>query len=262
VPPSKKLLHSLGSGESPVVIAHRGHSEEAPENSIAAFHKAIEAKADMIELDVRLSSDNEFVVFHDKKLNRTSNGRGLLKKFSARELTELDNGSWFSRKFSRERIPLLRDVLPLTKHGIMINIEIKPEVTSLTELSVEEEIVRVVSKFKATHRVMFSSFNHFMMKAIKRIDDSIVTGILYNPIADFRHSPSQLAARAHADIFICSKYQLNSDVMHDAHKNDCRVYVYGVKSERDVERMVRLGTDGIIADNPAMVKRMFKSLFS
>jgi glycerophosphoryl diester phosphodiesterase len=256
------LLHSLGSSESPVVIAHRGSSEEAPENSIAAFHKAIEAKADMIELDVRLSSDNEFVVFHDKKLNRTSDGRGLLNSFPAGELTELDNGSWFSRKFSRERIPLLRDVLPLTKHGVMINIEIKPDVTSLSELSVEEEIVRVVSKFKATHRVMFSSFNHFMMKAIKRIDDGIVTGILYNPIADFRHSPSQLAARAHADIFICSKYQLNSDVMHDAHKNDCRVYVYGVKSERDVERMVRLGVDGIIADNPAMVKRMFKSLFS
>ncbi len=262
MPPSKKLPYFLGSSESPVVIAHRGHSEEAPENSLAAFHKAIEAKADMIELDVRLSSDNEFVVFHDKKLNRTSNGRGLLKRFSARELTGLDNGSWFSRKFSRERIPLLRDVLPLTKQGIMINIEIKPDVTSLSELSVEEEIVRVVSKFKATHRVMFSSFNHFMMKAIKRIDDSIVTGILYNPIADFRHSPSQLAARAHADIFICSKYQLNSDVMHDAHKNDCRVYVYGVKAERDVERMVRLGVDGIIADNPAMVKRMFKSLFS
>ena len=262
MPPSKKILHSLGSSESPVVIAHRGHSEEAPENSMAAFHKAIEAKADMIELDVRLSSDNEFVVFHDNKLNRTSDGRGLLKKFSARELAELDNGSWFSRKFSRERIPLLRDVLPLTKHGIMINIEIKPDVASVSELSVEEEIVRVVSKFKATHRVMFSSFNHFMMKAIKRTDDSIVTGILYNPIADFRHSPSQLAARAHADVFICSKYQLNSDVMHDAHKNDCRVYGYGVKSERDVERMVRLGVDGIIADNPAMVKRMFKSLFS
>ena len=256
------MLQSLGSSESPVVIAHRGHSEEAPENSIAAFHRAIEAKADMIELDVRLSSDNEFVVFHDKKLNRTSNGRGLLKKFSAKELSEFDNGSWFSRKFSRERIPLLRDVLPLTKHGIMINIEIKPDVASVGERSLEEEIVRVVSKSKASHHVMYSSFNHFMMSAIKRIDDSIVTGILYNPIADFRHSPSQLAARARAEIFICSKYQLNGDVMHDAHKNDCRVYVYGVKSERDVERMVRLGVDGIIADNPAMVRRMFKSIFA
>ena len=76
----------------------------------------------------------------------------------------------------------------------------------------------------------------------------------------FRHSPSQLAARAHADIFICSKYQLNGDVMHDAHKADCRVYVYGVKSERDVARMVHLGADGIIADNPAMVKSAIASL--
>ena len=260
MPPSKKILNNFGSSASPVVIAHRGFSEEAPENSLAAFQKAIEAKAEMIELDVRLSSDGEFVVFHDKKLSRTSDGRGVLKRFTAKELTELDNGSWFSRKFSRERIPLLKDILPLTKRGIGINIEIKPDVSGYDGFSVEEEIVRLVARYKATHRVMFSSFNHHMMKAIKRIDNSIVTGILYNPIADFRHSPSQLAGRAHADIFICSKYQLNSDVMHDAHKENCRVYVYGVKSERDVARMVRSGVAGIIADNPAMVKKAFASL--
>jgi len=257
---SKKIFRNLGSSDAPVVIAHRGFSEEAPENSLAAFHKAVEAKADMFELDVRLSADNEFVVFHDKKLNRTSDGHGPLKKFTAKELSGFDNGTWFSRKFSRERIPLLKDILPLTKRGIGINIEIKPDVVGLDGFSVEEEIVRLIAKFKATHRVMFSSFNHSTMRAIKRIDSSIVTGILYNPIADFRHSPSQLAARAHADIFICSKYQLNGDVMHDAHKADCRVYVYGVKSERDVARMVHLGADGIIADNPAMVKSAIASL--
>ncbi len=260
MPPSKKNLNIFGSSAAPIVIAHRGYSEEAPENSLAAFHKAIDAKAEMIELDVRLSSDGEFIVFHDKKLNRTSDGRGALKNFTAKELSGLDNGSWFSRKFSRERIPLLKDILPLTKRGIGINIEIKPDVTGRDGFSVEEEIVRLVARHKATHRVMFSSFNHHMVKAIKRVDSSIVTGILYNPIADFRHSPSQLAARAHADIFICSKYQLNSDVIHDAHKADCRVYVYGVKSDRDVARMVRSEVDGIIADNPAMVRKAFSSL--
>jgi len=216
----------------------------------------------MIELDIRLSSDDEFIVFHDKKLNRTSEGRGSLRKFTAEELTALDNGSWFSRRFAHERIPLLRDVLPLTKRGIMINIEIKPDIASGNGLSVEEELLRLVAKFKASHRVMFSSFNHVMMKTIKRIDGDAVTGILYNPIADFRHSPSQLAARAHADIFICSKYQLNGDVMRDAHAENCLVYVYGVRSERDVERMVRQGVDGIIADDPAMVKRTLKNLLA
>ena len=260
MPPSKKILQKFGSSDSPVVIAHRGFSEEAPENSLAAFHRAVEANADMIELDVRLSSDDEFIVFHDKKLQRTSDGRGLLQRYSAKELEQFDNGSWFSRKFSHERIPLLRNILPLTKRGLLINIEIKPDVKGSKGFPLEEEIVHLVRKFKATHRVMFSSFNHFMMKAVKRIDDSIVTGILYNPIADFRHSPSQLAARARADIFICSKYQLNSDVVHDAHDANCRVYVYGVRSTRDVERMLRLGVDGLIADDPAMVGACLKSL--
>ena len=145
MPPSKKILNNLGSSAAPVVIAHRGFSEEAPENSLAAFQKALEAKAEMIELDVRLSSDGEFVVFHDKKLNRTSEGKGVLKNFTAKELAGLDNGSWFSRKFSRERIPLLKDILPLTKRGIGINIEIKPDVTGHDGFSVEEEIVRLVA---------------------------------------------------------------------------------------------------------------------
>ncbi len=260
MPPSKKILQKFGSSDSPIVIAHRGFSEEAPENSLAAFHKAVEASAEMIELDVRLSADDEFIVFHDKKLQRTSDGRGLLQRYTAKELEQFDNGSWFSRKFSHERIPLLSDVLPMTKRGTLINIEIKPDVTGSKGFPVEEEIVRLVGRFKATHRVMFSSFNHFIMKAIKRVDDSIVTGILYNPIADFRHSPSQLAARAHADIFICSKYQLNSDVVHDAHNASCLVYVYGVRSPRDVERMLRHEVDGLIADDPAMVRKVIKSV--
>ena len=256
MPQAKRHLLHFGSSDSPVIIAHRGYSEVAPENSLAAFHKAVEARADMIELDVRLSSDLQFMVFHDRKLNRTSEGRGNLKKYTAEELSSLDNGSWFSRRFAHERIPLLREVLPLTRRGVMINIEIKPDIQSQNGFSVEEEIVRLVGRARATHRVMFSSFNHFMMKAIKRVDSSIVTGILYNPIADFRHSPSQLAARSHADIFICSKYQLTADVVHDAHEEGCLVYVYGVKSERDVRRMLRQRVDGIIADNPAMVKRL------
>ncbi|HTX17242.1 MAG TPA: glycerophosphodiester phosphodiesterase family protein [Bacteroidota bacterium] len=260
MPQARKHLQKFSAGNIPLIIAHRGYSELAPENSMAAFHRAYEARVDMIELDVRLSSDNEFVVFHDRKLNRTSEGRGAVKNFSSGELTAIDNGSWFSRRFSHERIPLLRDVLPMTKKGMLINIEIKPDVDGRDDFSLEEEIVRLVARARAAHRVMFSSFNHFMMKAIKRIDSSIVTGILYNPIADFRHSPSQLAARAHADIFICSKYQINSDVVQDAHDSGCLVYVYGVRSERDVRRMISRQVDGIIADDPGMVKKHCASL--
>ncbi|MDE3056835.1 MAG: hypothetical protein KGJ59_02620 [Bacteroidota bacterium] len=247
------LLHL--ASEKPLVIAHRGFSDEAPENTIAAFHKAISARAHMIEFDVRLSADNKFVVFHDKKLERTSEGKGLVKKHDAEALARIDNGSWFSSRFSRERIPLLRDVLPLTKHNVALNIEIKPDVESSDGTPVEELLVEMLAKARVLHHSMITSFNHKMIKRVKHLRHEIAAGIIYNPITNFRRSPSQLAAAAHAEIFICSKYQVNHDVVSDVHESGLKIFVYGVSSERDTGRMLRLGVDGIICNNPAMVRR-------
>ncbi len=245
--------------EKPLIIAHRGFSDEAPENTMAAFHKAISAKVHMIEFDVRLSADNEFVIFHDRKLERTSEGKGLVKRLAAEELARIDNGSWFSSRFSRERIPLLRDVLTLTKHGtagaIALNIEIKPDVESANGTPVEAMLVEVLVKARALHHVMITSFNHKMIKRVKHLNHEIATGIIYNPITNFRRSPSQLAAAARAEFFICSKYQVNHDVVNDVHENGLKIFVYGISSERDTGRMLRLGVDGIISNNPALVKR-------
>ena len=260
MPTAKKLASLLGTTDSPLVIAHRGFSDDAPENTLAAFHKAIEEGAEMIELDVRLSADNQFVVIHDKRLDRTTERRGLVKNFTADELTRLDNGSWFSHKFSRERIPLLQDVFPLVQHGPILNIEIKPDVESTNGADAEEMLVEFIKKSKISHRVILTSFNHRMMKRVKHIDKSIITGILYNPITNFRRPPSQLSAATNADIFICNKHQINADVVSDAHKAGLLVYVYGVKSERDVRRMVHLGIEGIIANNPKFVQDVLRTL--
>ncbi len=239
--------------ERPLVIAHRGFSDAAPENSMAAFRRAIDAGVDMIELDVRLSADDEFVVFHDKRLERTSAGRGLVMRFDSRDLRRIDNGSWYSHRFSRERIPLLRDVLPLTRHGALLNIEIKPDVESANGTPVEALLLDLLRSARATHRVMVSSFNHAMMKSLKRLDGGLVTGIIYNPIKNFRRPPSQLAAITGAEIFICSKYQFTRDVAEEAHRSGIAVCVYGSKSPRDIRRQIHLGADGIIANDPAMV---------
>ncbi len=249
----KTVLHL--TNEKPIIIAHRGFSDEAPENTMAAFHKAISAKAHMIEFDVRLSADDEFVIFHDKKLERTSEGKGLVKKYAAKELTRIDNGSWFSSRFSRERIPLLHNIFALTKHNVTLNIEIKPDVESSNGIPVEEMLVEILAKERMLHRSMISSFNHKMIKRVKHLHHEIAAGIIYNPITNFRRSPSQLAAAARAEFFICSKYQVNHDVVNDVHENGLKIFVYGVSTERDAGRMLRLDVDGIISNNPALVRR-------
>ncbi len=237
----------------PLIIAHRGFSDEAPENSLAAFHRAIDAGSDMIELDVRLSADNVPMVFHDRRLPRTSDGSGAINQKHSRQLAEIDNGSWFSPKFHRERIPQLKEVFPLVKKDVRLNIEIKPDVVSTTDLSAVEIVVAEAEKAKVLPKVIFTSFNHQMIKEVAEIDESIVTGVIYNPITHFRKSPSTLVKNSKAKIFVCSKFQINGDVVADTHNAGYILYVYGVKTGRDVQRMLELQVDGIICNNPRFV---------
>ncbi|MDD8018954.1 MAG: glycerophosphodiester phosphodiesterase family protein [Bacteroidota bacterium] len=244
----------------PIIIAHRGFSDEAPENTMAAFHKAIDSRCDMIELDVRLSSDNVPIVFHDRTLQRTSDSYGAVNEKLAEQLTLIDNGSWFSPKFHRERIPSLSEVLPLTKKDVTFNIEIKPDVVSTNGTSAMEIVVDEVRKAKARSKVIFTSFNHKMIKEIKEIDDDLVTGVIYNPITHFRKSPSTLIKTVKANIFVCSKFQINRDVVTDTQDAGYALYVYGVKTGRDVQRMLDLKVDGIICNNPKFVRETVELL--
>ncbi|MFA6468416.1 MAG: glycerophosphodiester phosphodiesterase family protein [Bacteroidota bacterium] len=240
--------------KTPLIIAHRGFSDEAPENSMAAFHKAIEAKCDMIELDVRLSADNVPMVFHDRRLQRTSNGNGAINQKHSRQLVAIDNGSWFSPKFSRERIPLLKDIFPILKKEMRLNIEIKPDVVSTNDTSAVELVVQEAEKAKALSKVIFTSFNHQMIREISEIDETVQTGVIYNPITHFRKSPSTLMKNSRAKIFVCSKFQITSDVVADTHDAGYLLYVYGVKTGRDVQRLLDLNVDGIICNNPRFVR--------
>ena len=110
-----------------LVVAHRGCSGRAPENTIAAFEMALEQGSDMIECDVRLTKDEEVVVFHDRALDRTTNGKGPVEQRTLEELKRLDAGSWFSSKFSGERIPTLSEVLHLLEGRAFLNIELKTD---------------------------------------------------------------------------------------------------------------------------------------
>lgn len=245
---------------TPLIIAHRGFSDEAPENSMAAFQKAIEAKSDMIEFDVRLSADNIPVIFHDRRLQRTSNGNGAINQKHSRQLTMIDNGSWYSPKFSRERIPLLKEAFHLVKKDVRLNIEIKPDVVSTNGTSAVELVVQEAEKAKVLSKVIFTSFNHQMIREIGEIDESIVTGVIYNPITHFRKSPSTLVKNSRAKLFVCSKFQINSDVVADTHDAGYVLYVYGVKTGRDVQRMLDLSVDGIICNNPRFVRETIELL--
>ena len=237
-------------GHKPYVVAHRGISGKAPENTLASFALACEtAGIDMIELDVSLSKEDEVIVLHDRTLQRTSTGNGAARSYSTGEIKEFDAGSWFNPAFSRERIPTLREVLTLVNGRRWINIELKsdlffPEKPELLERSVLE----TVNAAGCRDFVMYSSFNHRMVANLKRLDPQAVTGVLYSLGRDFGRMPSKLAHRVGASVFVCAKREVTKRMVEDAHTHGVAFYVYTLNSTSAVSSMIALGVDGILSD--------------
>lgn len=247
-------------GSPPYVIAHRGISGKAPENTLASFRLAVQAAdIDMVELDVHLSKEEEVIVLHDRTLQRTSTGNGAARNYTLAELREFDAGSWFHPSFSAERIPTLRQVLELVGATRWVNVELKSHFLYREPRGFfERKVLDTVAGCGLSSRVMFSSFDHQLIANLKRMSPESITGVLYNLYRDFGRMPSKLARKANAGVFVCAKHELTQSMIRDAHQHGLAVFVYTLNSVNDVQRMVDLGVDGIISDNADDIGRIVK----
>jgi glycerophosphoryl diester phosphodiesterase len=236
---------------SPYVIAHRGISAKAPENTLASFEQAARIPGiDMIELDVRLSRDEEVIVLHDRTLQRTSTGNGPARNYSMDEIRRFDAGSWFHPMFSHQHIPTLSEVLQQVGDRLWVDVEIKSDWLHREPPGLlEKKVLDVVHQCNMDDRVLFSSFDHQLLATIKNMNPSLVTGILYNFSFDFGRSPSTLAERVGASVFVCARRELTHSMVEDAHSHGIAVYVYTLNSIHDAERMLTYGVDGILSNN-------------
>ena len=235
----------------PLIIAHRGSSAVAPENTLAAFSQAIADCADGIEIDVRLSRDNEVIVIHDGRLERTTNGRGRVKDSSLRELKKLSAGTWFHKKFSSEKIPTLAEVFELVRGAVGINIEIKTEHGRAQRKEILTRCMEVVRQHRASEYVLISSFHHPFVQQAKILDSKITTGVLYHPVHHLRRSPGALTAHSHADFFICNKYSLHKRTVQKLRERGIRVGVYVINTKKAFEKFAEMKVDCVYTDNPA-----------
>jgi len=154
--PYHVLKYASGHDEDFTIIAHRGASAYFPENTLPAFEAAMNMGADMVELDVQLTSDKEVVVFHDEKLSRCTDGGGRVSNWSLAGLKKLDAGSWFDKKFKNTRIPTLAEALDLCKNKIAVNIEIKSEaIHQMFFGGIEEKCLKIVDLKGMKKHVIF-----------------------------------------------------------------------------------------------------------
>lgn len=234
-----------------IVIAHRGYSAKAPENTMAAFELALAAGADGIELDVHLTRDGEIVVMHDEKVNRTTNGTGPITAYTLAELKALDAGSWFGPDFAGQRVPTLRQVLDLIKgKDILLNVEIK---TGLGFEHLNEKLVALLDQYDRWERTIISSFNHYALAHLITVKPQARTAILYSAALV---NPWVYAKSIGVTVLHPYHHTLIPEIVTAAQQNGMMVNAWTIDEEADVQRAKMCRIDGIITNQPERVKSL------
>ena len=235
------------------VTAHRGFSSVAPENTLYAFESAVETGADYIELDVQLTADEQLVIFHDKTIDRTTDGKGELSKYTYDELQEFSAGSWYGKngEFDDAKIMLLSDVLEAVGDDIMLNIEIKNHgnVTKTAEKTVE-----VIEEYDIEKSCYVTSFSYTALKTVKKLNPKIKTGLIANVA-----SSTSFSQLKYIDAVSLNYIFINQSIVNMAHQNGKRVFVWTVDRPSDMHHMIAMGVDNIITNRPDKTLEMVDS---
>ncbi len=240
----------LSKISSPAIIAHRGASHYAPENTLAAFAKAVEFDADGIELDVMLTRDREVVVIHDGSVDRTTNGHGRVAEMTLTEIQALKAGSSLGAEFEDQTVPTLDQVLTLFAVTIPINIELKNYATPWDDLPVR--VAQLVRKHRCRDQILFSSFNPLaLIKARRQLPEVpagflVAKGMLGSPIIRIlRRLISHQAVHPHYT-------DVTAEQVRQAHTYNRRVNTYTVNQKETMTDLFDIGIDSIFTDDPVL----------
>lgn len=228
------------------IWAHRGASGYVPENTLEAFQKAADMKADGVELDVQLTKDGELVVIHDEKVERVSDGKGYVKDYTYGELRALDV-SLPVPSYGTVHVPTLAQVLEeLRPAGMTVNIECKTGIFLYPGL--EEKVVRLVKDMGMTERVWCSSFNHESVLRIRKLCPEMKTGFLIADVivdvADYTKAHGVQAL--HPALY----HMQDGGLLERCRQNGLAVHVWTVNEEEDMRRLGRAGVDAVITNYP------------
>jgi glycerophosphoryl diester phosphodiesterase len=252
----------------PLIIGHRGASAVAPENTLAAFKRALDEGSAGVEFDVRLASDGVPVVIHDASLRRTGLCEGTVATMTSAELQQVDVGSWFNHnhselardEYSSQTLPTLERVFDLlNRHSnppeaIYVEMKTDPAEESYVELA--QAVARLISHHRMQSRVVVVSFNLKAVAQIKLIDSSITTGALFeprrNPVELMRRHPLITAALAcGAEEILLHRLIVSRRLVDLAAESHLRLVVWTVDDPKWLRRRAEFGIHALITNKPA-----------
>ena len=227
-----------------LVIAHRGASGNAPENTLAAFRKAVALGATFIETDLQLSRDARFVAIHDKTVDRTTNGQGAVHEMTLADLRKLDAGSWFGSEFAGERIPTLEEIFEFSKkHDVVFYLEIKPG----GSWGGEHALIGALRESGEIPRAVVISFDAAIVMNLRKIEPTLMTGLLYDGQIE---KPLDKAVEIGARQLAVRGDLVTPALLAEARKKDLQVVCWTVNHPAHMRLLAAAGVDGIMSDYP------------
>lgn len=247
------------------VIAHRGASGLAPENTLAAVQKAMDIGVDMIEIDVQQASDGTIVLMHDRTLSRTTNGKGRLSKQSPAALRKLDAGSWFAPEFSGEHVPTLEEVFQLVAGNATLLIEVKDHDLVLSIFC--RRLIKLVQAHNAYSWVVVQSFSSKVLKALYRLEPRIELNKLINytlpgvPLYnDGRMRMGTVAEELYTTAVNVNSRHFSTRLARHLRARNRTANLWTVNDPQAMKRLIKMGADGIITNYPDKLKQVLAEL--
>lgn len=234
-----------------LLIAHRGASGYAPENTIASFKKAIDMGMKAVEFDVQLTKDRKLVVIHDFSLERTTTGNGRIEDLTLEEIREADAGSWYSNEYAGEKVPVLEEILEIVRNNELINIEVKRD--KKDKRSFAKELLETIRKFKIKEKVIVSSFDHELLQDIYKEDNDIAIGLLFKKLPrDLKGYIDKLGISVKSINPL--KDIVNSKSVEGIKELGLEIYSFTVNDREKCIKLGELGVEGVFTNYPDLMK--------
>ena len=231
-----------------LVVAHRGASGHAPENTLAAMKKAIEMNAEMSELDVQETADGEIILLHDNTTERTGKKDLNIWELNYSELKDIEVGEWFSEEFKGEPIPTLKEVIDLVRGKMKLNIEMK---ANKHEKRLAERSLKIVMDNNFLDQVVFTSFKFDEIRKIRELNKEAEVGYIFGKL------PHNVDVFSEDIDLLSAHYQtVDAEFVQKAEAAGMEVAVWTVNTPEDMKRMIELGVDQIITNYPDILRKV------
>lgn len=227
------------------VAAHRGAMGHAPENTVAAFTKAIEMRSHMSELDIHQSRDGELIVIHDALVARTTGGSGEIKDLSLAEIKKLDAGTHFDSAFAGEPVPTLQEVMDLVRGKMALNVEVKAGSEGVYP-EIIDRLIEHVRRNELVESLVVSSFRREYLLELRSKAPEIRAALLYSKPFD---APWQDAVDNGWDLHPNFR-AIDAELMDESHRRGVVVRAWTVNEPQGMRELLDLGVDAIITNYP------------